>query len=164
MEVIVPDDQLSLAIGRKGQNVRLAGKLTRWKLDVHSDSEYERWQRESRLSLRRVEGLSDLRAELLLADGYKSAGELANSKPEDIAEVLECTSEEAMPLIEAARIADRLERREKIVRRITSAVSEAAEAVLARAAAAAAAEAAAAAAATATETEAGTDAQPGEGA
>ena len=41
MEVIVPDDQLSLAIGRKGQNVRLAGKLTRWKLDVHSDSEYE---------------------------------------------------------------------------------------------------------------------------
>jgi len=143
MEVIVPDDQLSLAIGRKGQNVRLAGKLSRWKLDVHSDSEYERWQRESRLSLRRVEGLSDLRAELLLADGYKSAGELAGSKAEEIAEVLECTPEEATPLIEAARIADRLERREKIVHRITSAVSEAAEAVLGRAAAAEAAEAAA---------------------
>ncbi|MFN2378475.1 MAG: transcription termination factor NusA [Candidatus Binatia bacterium] len=151
MEVIVPDDQLSLAIGRKGQNVRLAGKLTRWKLDVHSDSEYERWQRESRLSLRRVEGLSDLRAELLLADGYKSAGELASSKPEDIAEVLECTPEEVVPLIEAARIADRLERREKIVRRITSAVSEAAEAVLNKAAA----EAAAAAEAEAASDEAG---------
>jgi N utilization substance protein A len=152
MEVIVPDDQLSLAIGRKGQNVRLAGKLTRWKLDVHSDSEYERWQRESRLSLRRVEGLSDLRAELLLADGYKSAGELAASKPEEIAEVLECQPDEAVPLIEAAKVADKLERREKIVHRITGAVSEAAAAVLARAAAAAAeaeaatAEAAAAAA------------------
>ncbi len=146
MEVIVPDDQLSLAIGRKGQNVRLAGKLTRWKLDVHSDSEYERWQRESRLSLRRVEGLSDLRAELLLADGYKSAGELAASKPEDIAEVLECSVEETLPLIESAKIADKLERREKIVHRITGAVSEAAAAVLARAAAAEAEAAAAAAA------------------
>ena len=154
MEVIVPDDQLSLAIGRKGQNVRLAGKLTRWKLDVHSDSEYERWQRESRLSLRRVEGLSDLRAELLLADGYKSAGELAGSKPEDIAEVLECTADEALPLIEAARAADRIERREKIVHRITSAVSEAAEAVLNREAAEAAAAAATAAAAAAAAEEA----------
>lgn len=143
MEVIVPDDQLSLAIGRKGQNVRLAGKLTRWKLDVHSDSEYERWQRESRLSLRRVEGLSDLRAELLLADGYKSAGELAKSKPEEIAEVLECAVEEVLPLIESALVADRLERREKIVHRIISAVSEAAEAILARAAAEQAAVAAA---------------------
>ncbi len=142
MEVIVPDDQLSLAIGRKGQNVRLAGKLTRWKLDVHSESEYERWQRESRLSLRRVEGLSDLRAELLLADGYKSAGELASSNPGEIAEVLECTPEEAVPLIEAAKVADRLERREKIVRRITAAVSEAASAVLGKAAEEAAAAAA----------------------
>jgi hypothetical protein len=131
--------------------VRLAGKLTRWKLDVHSDSEYERWQRESRLSLRRVEGLSDLRAELLLADGYKSAGELASSKPEDIAEVLECAVEETLPIIESAKVADRLERREKIVRRITSAVSEAAEAVLARAAAAEAEAAGAAEAASAAE-------------
>jgi len=39
MEVIVPDDQLSLAIGRKGQNVRLAARLTGWKVDIHSESE-----------------------------------------------------------------------------------------------------------------------------
>jgi len=133
MEVIVPDDQLSLAIGRKGQNVRLAGKLTGWKLDVHSESEYERWQRESRRSLRRVEGLSDLRAELLLADGYKSAGELAGSTPEEIAEVLEITAEEAEPLLVSARSADQIERREKIVARIARAVSEAAETMLGRA-------------------------------
>ncbi|HYC54853.1 MAG TPA: transcription termination factor NusA [Candidatus Binatia bacterium] len=132
MEVVVPDDQLSLAIGRKGQNVRLAGKLTGWKLDVHSESEYERWQRESRRSLRRVEGLSDLRAELLLADGYKSAGELAGSDPDDIAGVLECTPEEAQRMITSAKGADEIERREKIVARIARAVAEAAEAVLAR--------------------------------
>ncbi len=39
MEVIVPDDQLSLAIGKKGQNVRLAAKLTGWKIDVKTESE-----------------------------------------------------------------------------------------------------------------------------
>src|SRR5205823_5887434 len=41
MEVIVPDDQLSLAIGKKGQNVRLASQLTGWKLDLRSESEAE---------------------------------------------------------------------------------------------------------------------------
>jgi len=144
MEVIVPDDQLSLAIGRKGQNVRLGGKLTGWKLDVHSESEYERWQRESRRSLRRVEGLSDLRAELLLADGYKSAGELAGSEAAEIADVLEITPEEAEPLIASARSADEIERREKIVARIARAVSEAAETMLGRASEAATARVAAA--------------------
>lgn len=41
MEVIVEDDQLSLAIGKKGQNVRLAAKLTKWRLDIKSRAEYE---------------------------------------------------------------------------------------------------------------------------
>ncbi len=40
MEVIVPDDQLSLAIGRKGLNVRLAARITGWKIDIHTESEY----------------------------------------------------------------------------------------------------------------------------
>ena len=42
MEVIVPDEQLSLAIGRKGQNVRLASKLSGWKIDVKSETRYQR--------------------------------------------------------------------------------------------------------------------------
>ena len=62
MEVIVPDDQLSLAIGRKGQNVRLASKLTRWRLDVESDTDYEARLRESRRSLRRAVSYTHLRA------------------------------------------------------------------------------------------------------
>jgi len=41
MEVIVPDDQLSLAIGKKGQNVRLAAKLTGWKIDIKSETQAE---------------------------------------------------------------------------------------------------------------------------
>ncbi|MBI5328412.1 MAG: transcription termination/antitermination protein NusA [Deltaproteobacteria bacterium] len=42
MEVIVPDDQLSLAIGKRGQNVRLAAKLTGWKIDIHSETEVKK--------------------------------------------------------------------------------------------------------------------------
>ena len=126
MEVIVPDDQLSLAIGRKGQNVRLAGKLSRWKLDVSSDTEYEKRLRESRRSLRRVDGLGDLRAELLLADGYKSASELANSDPTEIAAVVDGTEEEAIGYVEAARAAAEIERVELMVLRVATAVTEAA--------------------------------------
>ena len=51
MEVIVPDDQLSLAIGKKGQNVRLASRLTGWKLDVRSEAEAEEEARERAASL-----------------------------------------------------------------------------------------------------------------
>ena len=39
-QVIVPDDQLSLAIGKSGQNVRLAAKLTNWKIDIKSESQF----------------------------------------------------------------------------------------------------------------------------
>ena len=55
MEVIVPDDQLSLAIGKKGQNVRLASRLTGWRLDVRSESDAEDEAR--RAHRERIEGL-----------------------------------------------------------------------------------------------------------
>ena len=45
--VVVPDDQLSLAIGREGQNVRLAHKLTNWKIDIKSVSQMERAESET---------------------------------------------------------------------------------------------------------------------
>ena len=60
MEVIVPDDQLSLAIGKKGQNVRLASRLTGWKLDVRSESEAEDEARRARASLSAIPGLGDV--------------------------------------------------------------------------------------------------------
>ncbi|HZP40128.1 MAG TPA: transcription termination factor NusA, partial [Candidatus Binatia bacterium] len=65
MEVIVPDDQLSLAIGKKGQNVRLASRLTGWKLDVRSESEAEDEARRARASLTAIPNIGDVTAELL---------------------------------------------------------------------------------------------------
>ncbi|TMA43088.1 MAG: transcription termination/antitermination protein NusA [Deltaproteobacteria bacterium] len=103
MEVIVPDDQLSLAIGKKGQNVRLASRLTGWKLDVRSESEAEDEARRARASLTAVPGVSDVTAELLIQDGVKSAEQLAESQVEAIAEIEGVGPERAPAIIAAAR-------------------------------------------------------------
>ena len=78
MDVIVPDDQLSLAIGRKGQNVRLAVQLTGWKIDIKSESkmrELAQWLSEAVVGGR---GLRRPDAELLLQQGVTSLEDLAN--------------------------------------------------------------------------------------
>jgi N utilization substance protein A len=78
MDVIVPDDQLSLAIGRKGQNVRLAVQLTGWRIDIKSESamrEIARWLSEA-VSV--VDGCGDPEAEILLQQGITSLEDLAN--------------------------------------------------------------------------------------
>jgi N utilization substance protein A len=77
MEVIVPDDQLSLAIGKKGQNVRLASKLTGWRLEVRSESEAEDEARQAHASLNAIPGIDDATAEALYQHGFKSAAEVA---------------------------------------------------------------------------------------
>src|SRR6266436_3808553 len=87
MEVIVPDDQLSLAIGRKGHNVRLASRLTGWNLDVRSESEAEDEARRARASLTAIPGIGAVTAELLYQNGFKSAEELAESDEDPVAEI-----------------------------------------------------------------------------
>src|SRR3989441_9833723 len=87
MEVIVPDDHLSLAIGKKGQNVRLASRLTTWKLDVRSEAEAEDEARRARASLTGIPNIGDGTAELLYQNGFKSAEELAASDEETIADI-----------------------------------------------------------------------------
>ncbi len=77
MDVIVPDDQLSLAIGRRGQNVRLAVQLTGWKIDIKSESkmrEVAQWLSEA-VSV--VEGCGDPEGDLLLQQGITSLEDLA---------------------------------------------------------------------------------------
>jgi N utilization substance protein A len=85
MDVIVPDDQLSLAIGRKGQNVRLAVQLTGWRIDIKSESkmrEVARWFAEA-VSI--VEGCGEPEAELLLQRGITSLEDLASCQSELLA-------------------------------------------------------------------------------
>jgi len=82
MDVIVPDDQLSLAIGRKGQNVRLAVQLTGWRIDIKSESsmrEVARWLAEA-VSV--VPGCGEPEGELLLQQGITSLEDLAEVQAE----------------------------------------------------------------------------------
>ena len=81
IEVVVPDEQLSLAIGRRGQNVRLASMLTGWDLDILTEAEEsERRQEEFRtrsgLFIEALE-VDDVIAHLLIAEGFTSVEEIA---------------------------------------------------------------------------------------
>jgi len=102
MEVIVPDDQLSLAIGKRGQNVRLAHRLTQWKLDVRSEAEAEEEARAARASLNAIPAIGDINAELLFQWGFRSAEQLAEADEENF-DVEGISPERARQIINAAR-------------------------------------------------------------
>src|SRR5256885_3623066 len=85
MELIVPDEKLSLAIGKKGQNVRLASQLTGWRIDIHSESKVRDMEQRARHSLAAIGsgaegGAAAPTAEALFAAGWRSAAEVAGAK------------------------------------------------------------------------------------
>jgi N utilization substance protein A len=82
MDVIVPDDQLSLAIGRRGQNVRLAVQLTGWRIDIKSESKMKEIAEWLSRAVSVVEGCGDPEAELLLQQGVTSLEDLAECSVE----------------------------------------------------------------------------------
>ncbi|MAH84387.1 MAG: transcription termination/antitermination protein NusA [Rhodospirillaceae bacterium TMED8] len=88
IEVVVPDDQLSLAIGRRGQNVRLASQLSGWDIDILTEAEEsERRQQEfQQRSLMFVEALDvdDVIAQLLVTEGFSSVEEVAFVPVDDL--------------------------------------------------------------------------------
>ena len=91
IEVVVPDAQLSLAIGRKGQNVRLASQLTGWDIDIMTEaSEFERRQAEfAERSSTFMEALDvdEVIAQLLASEGFSSVEEVAFVEPSEIASI-----------------------------------------------------------------------------
>ena len=91
MEVVVPDDQLSLAIGRRGQNVRLASQLTGWYIDILTEAEEsERRQEEFKnRSTRFMEALNidDVIAHLLVAEGFTSVEDIAETPVAELAQI-----------------------------------------------------------------------------
>jgi N utilization substance protein A len=103
MEVVVPDDQLSLAIGKKGQNVRLASRLTGWRIDVCSEAEAEEETRRTRQSIGAIPAIGDIAAELLYQAGFKSAEDVAQSELEEIMDVEGISKEKAESLHKSAK-------------------------------------------------------------
>lgn len=87
IELIVPDDQLSLAIGRRGQNVRLASKLVGWRIDIHSEGKIEAMKELLAEELQTVEGLDESLIGYLFKLGYHSPENLLNAHTEDLATI-----------------------------------------------------------------------------
>jgi transcription termination/antitermination protein NusA len=105
MEVIVPDEHLSIAIGKRGQNVRLASKLTKWHLDVISEERYSQTMRDGYDSLVSIPGISISMADLLYEKGFFSAEELAKATEEDLTQIRGIDDEAAAALIQAVESA-----------------------------------------------------------
>lgn len=86
MDVVVSDDQLSLAIGRKGQNVRLVAKLTGWKIDVMAEGTETVVSSEDKRSLDQLSEIDPGVVEVLSEAGYKTLDDLAKAREEDLLE------------------------------------------------------------------------------
>jgi N utilization substance protein A len=87
MELVVPDEKLSLAIGRKGQNVRLAAQLSGWKLDIISDTKFKQMEEEAVGQLQQVEGISEAIARSMYRLGFRTLEELAEASEQELATI-----------------------------------------------------------------------------
>ncbi len=91
IEVVVPDDQLSLAIGRRGQNVRLASQLTGWDIDILTEAEEsERRQKEfieRTQAFMQALDVDEVVGQLLASEGFRSVEELAYVEPSEVAAI-----------------------------------------------------------------------------
>jgi len=85
IEVIVPDGQLSLAIGKKGQNVRLASKLLRWKIDIHGETEAENSFQEAKSRLEAIPGVGEVTSRSLINVGVYSPKDILEWTDENLA-------------------------------------------------------------------------------
>jgi N utilization substance protein A len=101
--VIVSDEQLSLAIGRKGQNVRLAVQLTGWNIDIKSESEMAELTRKAQDTLGKIPGIGGIIAEKLYLEGFTSPDDLANASIEDLTALPGIGKVKAQKLLQAVR-------------------------------------------------------------
>lgn len=112
MEVIVPDDHLSLAIGKRGQNVRLAAQLTGWKVDIRSESKMKELALEYKNILAKIPTLGEIRAEILVNEGYRDPADVARMDVRSLVKLLRLTPEEAEQVLRgAAELAADLEQK-----------------------------------------------------
>ena len=102
MEVIVPDESLSIAIGKRGQNVRLASKLTGWSLDVQNESHYNEALKNGYDSLISLPGVGISLANSLIEKGFTSAREISNAAVSDLTQIKGIATEKAEKLIRSA--------------------------------------------------------------
>src|SRR5436190_12932002 len=114
MELVVPDEKLSLAIGRKGQNVRLAWHLTGWKLDIISESKFKQMEEEAITQLGRIDGVSEQVARNMYRMGFRALEEVAEATEAEIGGIQGVGPENAAKIREAAEKTMETLRQERI--------------------------------------------------
>jgi N utilization substance protein A len=87
MEIMVEDDQLSLAIGRKGQNVRLAAQLTGWRLDIISKTKLQKRTAEAVFNIQHIEGINETMAQAIYQAGFLNVRQVADATLENLMKV-----------------------------------------------------------------------------
>ena len=100
--VVVAEDQLSLAIGKRGQNVRLAARLTGWDLDILTPAEYNKGLDDIEKSLKQIEGVDDVLLDKVLAMGMISLGDVEEVGVEPLVKHLEIPEELGERIVETA--------------------------------------------------------------
>ena len=100
--VVVNEDQLSLAIGKRGQNVRLAARLTNWDVDILTPAEFTKGLDIMEETLKSVEGISEEQIDRLAALGVINVSEIEEVGPDYLVESIECTAEQAKTTIQVA--------------------------------------------------------------
>ena len=126
MELIVPDDHLSLAIGRRGQNVRLAAQLTGWKIDIHSETRIREMNENARSELALITGLGDDHRELLIRYGFRTIEDVADAELDDLMDTLAIEEQLAETIVDQAdvilteRMREKIARDEENVRRVAA--------------------------------------------
>ncbi len=99
---VVPDDQLSLAIGRQGQNVRLAARLLGWRIDVKSEQRYANLEDEGYQSLLQIKGVEEALADQIYSRDICNVNQLARAAADDLTVLRAIDDEQAQYLIESA--------------------------------------------------------------
>lgn len=100
--VVVAEDQLSLAIGKRGQNVRLAARLTGWDIDILTPAEYNKNLELMEATLRKVEGVDDVLIDKMVAIGCVSVADIDELGPDPLVTDLEIAKELADRIVEEA--------------------------------------------------------------
>jgi N utilization substance protein A len=120
MELVVPDEKLSLAIGRKGQNVRLASQLTGWKLDIISESKFKQMEDEALAALSEIDGVDEDLCKSMYRLGFRALEEIAEAPVDELVTIPGiATPEEAQSLKAAAESSMERLRRERIQRALS---------------------------------------------
>ena len=128
--VVVPEDQLSLAIGKRGQNVRLAARLTGWDIDILTPAEYNKGLDEMERVLTGVEGLDNEKIEKMMALGIVSLADIVEIGTDPLLNVLALTPELAEKVISVSseaskRLAEEAEEAKRLAKEAAEAQASA---------------------------------------